>query len=73
MGAFKFIGNNIGEFVDVDMPFEHTKEMKIAHILINMDIWDGLWEETRIYHKGVNFSQMLDYEGIMFHYRRYHQ
>jgi len=42
---FKKIGNFLGDFVDADMSYEETKQRKVARILVNLNVREGLGEE----------------------------
>jgi hypothetical protein len=42
---FKAIGNFLGEFLEAYLSFEETKQRKVARILINLNVREGLSEE----------------------------
>jgi hypothetical protein len=42
---FKAIGNFLGEFLEADLSFEETKQRKVARILVNLNVREGLGEE----------------------------
>jgi hypothetical protein len=70
---FKKIGNFLGDFLDADMTFEETKQRKVARILVNLNVREGLGEEMDLSWGGYTYAQKLDYENIPFRCRRCHQ
>jgi hypothetical protein len=70
---FKKIGNFLGDFLDADMSFEVTKQRKVARILVNLNVREGLGEEMDLTWGDYTYSQKLDYENIPFRCRRCHQ
>ena len=65
---FKKNGNFLGDFLDVDMTFEETKQRKIVRILVNLNIKEGLGEDLDLNWGRYNYVQKLDYENIPFRY-----
>jgi hypothetical protein len=70
---FKKIGNFLGDFLDEDMSFEETKQRKVARILVNLNVREGLGEEMDLSWGGYTYAKKLDYENIPFRCRRCHQ
>jgi hypothetical protein len=52
---FKNIGKFLGDFLDVDMTFEESKQRKVAIILFNLSIREGLGEEFDLNWGGYNY------------------
>jgi hypothetical protein len=67
---FKAIGNFLGDFLEADLSFEKTKQRKIARILVNLNVREGLGEEIDLTWEGYTHTQLLDYENIPFRCRR---
>ena len=40
--SFRYIGNVLGEFIDVDMTFTLTKRMSVVRILVSFNIISGI-------------------------------
>jgi len=57
----------------VDMGFIESGEMSVARILVSLNIWEGLWEFLNLTNLGRTRTQILDYEGVPFQCRRYHE
>jgi hypothetical protein len=70
---FKLIGNYLGDFLDADMTFEETKQRKVARVLVNLNIREGLGEEVDLSWGSFTHTQRLDYENVPFRCRRCHQ
>jgi len=69
---FKAIGNFLGEFLETDLSFEETKQRKVARILVNLNVREGLGEEIDLSWGSFTHSQILDYENVPFRCRRCH-
>lgn len=39
---FKMLGDHLGKFVDADYSYKIIGEMDVAHILVLLDLWEGL-------------------------------
>jgi hypothetical protein len=70
---FKAIGNFLGDFLEADLSFEETKQRKIARILVNLNVREGLGEEIDLSWGNYTHTQLLDYENVPFRCRRCHQ
>jgi hypothetical protein len=70
---FKAIGNFLGDFLEADMTFEETKQRKVARILVNLNVREGLGEEVDLRWGSYTHTQSLDYENVPFRCRRCHQ
>jgi len=69
---FKSIGNKIGEFLEADNSYLDTRQRKMARILVNINVREGLGEEVDIVFGPFQHTQKLDYENIPFRCRRCH-
>jgi len=69
---FKRIGNMIGEFLEADKSYLDTRQRKMARILVNINVREGLGEEVDIVLGPFHHTQKLDYENIPFRCRRCH-
>lgn len=69
----KDIGNSLGEFLEVDVSFESSREMTMARILVSMDVKEGLAKDMEIERGPLTLIKKLDNEGVPFHYRQCHQ
>jgi len=69
---FKRIGNKIGEFLEADNSFVDTRQRKMARILVNINVREGLGEEVDIVFGPFQHTQKLDYENIPFRCRICH-
>jgi hypothetical protein len=70
---FKAIENFLGDFLDADLTFEETKQRKVARILVNLNVREGLGEEVDLRWGRYTHTQRLDYENVPFRCRRCHQ
>jgi hypothetical protein len=70
---FKSIGNFLGDFLEADLSFEETKQRKIARILVNLNVKEGLGEEIDLTWEGYTHTQLLNYENIPFRCRHCHK
>ena len=59
--------------MDADMTFEESKQRKVARILVNLNIREGIGEENDLSWGGYNYIKKSDYENIPFRCRRCHQ
>jgi hypothetical protein len=48
-------------------------EMVVAHILVSLEIREGLVEDLEILSRGKAHKEKLDYEGVPFQCKRCHQ
>jgi hypothetical protein len=71
--AFKRIKNCLGEFLEVDMSFKESGQMKVARILVCINVREGLVEEIELKWGPYAHTQNLDYEDVPFHCRQCHQ
>jgi len=60
------MGNKPREYIDTQMSFKLTNEMKLARILVNLDIREGLWSQIELKHQGITYVKIFYYEGISF-------
>ena len=70
---FKSIGNKIGEFLEADNSYLDTRQRKMARILVNINVREGLGEEVDLVLGPFHHTQKLDYENIPFRCRRCHE
>jgi len=63
---FKSIGNFLGEFLEADLSFEETKQRKVARIIVNLNVKEGLGEEIDLRWGSFIHSIILDYENVPF-------
>ena len=57
--------------MDADMTYEETKQRKVARILVNLNVREGLGEEMDLTWGDYTYAQKLDYENIPFRCRRF--
>ena len=69
---FKQIGDILGTFLEADFSYLETLEKKVARILVNLNLRDGLAESINLDWGPVIISQILDYENVPFGCRRCH-
>ena len=72
MYHFRRIGDIIGTFLEADLSFRETKEKKVARILVNINLRDGLAESINLEWGPEIIPQLLDYENVPFRCRRCH-
>eukprot|EP01018_Ginkgo_biloba_P039380 Gb_12932 [translate_table: standard] len=71
--VFKAIGNVLGHFVEADMSFITSGLMVTTHILVQMDLREGLAESLEL-KKGLHsLTQPLDYSSVPFRCNRCHK
>ena len=66
MEHFMHIGNLLGNFLEVDFSFNSTGLKRVAHILVSINIRNGLPGAMRIAWKDYSHLQTLDYENVPF-------
>jgi hypothetical protein len=59
--------------MNVDMSFQTTGEMLMAHILVSLNVRGKLAKEMNLVNRGITHLQCLDYEGVSFCCRRCHE
>ena len=69
---FRRIGDILGTFLEADLSFLETKEKKVARILVNLNIREGLAEAIILEWGPDPITQILDYENVPFRCRRCH-
>ena len=69
---FRRIGDILGTFLEADLSFLETKEKKVARILVNLNIREGLAESIILEWGPDPITQILDYENVPFRCRRCH-
>lgn len=69
---FKWIGDILGTFLEADLTFLETLEQKVARILVNINIREGLAEQINLDWGPEIIPQILDYENVSFRCRRCH-
>ena len=62
----------MGEYVDADFSYKITGEMSVARILVLLDLREGLSPEICLNTVYGDVVQVLDYEGVPFHYHHSH-
>ena len=72
MYHFRRIGDILGTFLEADLSFVETKEKKVARILVNINLREGLAESINLDWGLVIIPQILDYENVPFRCRRCH-
>ena len=70
---FTCIGNILRSFLEADMSFKVTKLRRVARILVNINVREGLYEEIHLSWGYTFFKQRLDYENIPFRCRHCHE
>lgn len=70
---FRIIGNKLGEFLEADNSYLETRQRKVARILVNINVREGLGEELDLVLGPFCHSQKLDYENVPFRCRRCHK
>jgi hypothetical protein len=65
-GAFKAIGNALGQFISLDSSSFTSPSRKFGRVLVEIDIHEGLPELLDIDWRGRHHKQRLDYQGIPF-------
>jgi hypothetical protein len=71
--CFQAIGNFLGDYISVDLSFKETGVMFLAHILVSLNVRGGLQKQFKMTNMGHTCTQILDYEGVPFRYRRFHE
>jgi hypothetical protein len=66
---FKAIENFLGDFLEADLSYEEIKQRKIARILVNLNVREGLGEEIDLTWGNYTHTQILDYENVPFRCR----
>ena len=56
----------------MDLSYLETNEKKVAHILVNINLREGLAEYINLDWGPAIIPQLLDYENVPFHCRRCH-
>jgi len=69
---FKRIGDILGSFLEADFTYLETHERKVARILVNINIREGLAEYINLEWGPIIHPQLLDYENVPFRCRRCH-
>jgi hypothetical protein len=64
--ALEAIGNSLDRFICVDLQVLTASEKKVARVMVEIDIHDGLLECIDIDWRGKLYQQSLDYLGIPF-------
>jgi len=54
--------------LDEDVSFKETKQRKVARILVNLNVKEGLGEEMDLIWEGYTYAKKLDYENIPFRF-----
>ena len=70
MYHFKRIGDILGN--EAELSFVETKVMKVARILVNINLREGLAESINLDWGPVIIPQILDYENVPFRCSRCH-
>jgi len=69
---FRKIGDILGTFLEADMSYLETLEQRVARILVNINLREGLAERINLDWGPVIVPQLLDYENVSFRCRRCH-
>lgn len=70
---FKVIGDDLGVYLDHDRTYQDTSCLALACIPVHLDTREGLVESYLLQMGDITRRQILDYEGIPFHYRKCHE
>lgn len=70
---FRKIGNILGTFLEADMSYLETFEQRVARILVNINLREGLAERINLDWGPVIVPQLLDYENVPFRCRKCHE
>ena len=62
----------MGEYIDADYSYKHTREMMMARILVLLDLREGLASDVCLDTKYGKVTQILEYEGVPFRCHRCH-
>ena len=62
----------LGSFLEADLSFLESREKKVARILVNINLREGLVESINLDWGPVIIPQILDYENVPFRCRRCH-
>lgn len=65
---FKEIGNTLHLFYKFDLPFQRSRHISMAWILVGLNLTSGLPESILINLGKLFHHLILDYEGIYFKY-----
>ena len=65
------IGNLLGIFLKLDEVGLRSKDKRMAHILIELDLHRGLMDSIEIECRGQVVIQKLDYQGLPFRFLNY--
>lgn len=63
---FRGIGNILGSYLGGDYSFVYTKEKKVARILVNLNVREGLAEDMKLSWGPYAIMQKLEYENVPF-------
>ena len=66
------VGHAIGNFLFVDSDTSDILHLTCARILVEFDVSKGLLEHIYLAFSRGSWTQILDYEGIPFRYRKCH-
>ena len=69
---FRRIGDILGAFLEADLSYLETNEKKVARILVNLNLREGLAEYINMDWGSMIIPQLLDYENVPFRCRRFH-
>jgi len=70
---FRRIGNRLGEFLEADESFMDSNQKRMARILVNINVREGLGDAVELILGHYRHIQKLDYENIPFRCRRCHE
>jgi len=70
---FRKIGNMLGEFLEADESFKDSNQKRMARILVNINVREGLGDAVELVLGHYRHIQKLDYENIPFRCRRCHE
>ena len=63
---FTYIGNLLSTFLEADTSYKLTKVKRVARILVNINIRNGLPGVVRLALRQCSYCQVLDYEHVSF-------
>lgn len=69
---FSKIENLLGSFLEADLSFKVTKLKRVAKIVVNITIREGLVGDMQMDWGPYHFKQVLEYENVPFRCKRCH-
>lgn len=64
--GLKDMGDSLGTFTALDESYKLSNARSVAHILVDLDVRQGLFESINIVMGDMSYVQILDYVNIPF-------